>query len=118
MVPRRPPARRRGARVRRAPTGTSARGAWRLPYHRPPAGRKPASILHRRAPFLRRTPHSLARRIFAILRLRRWHVTCCPAFGMDDNAGNLIHTLRHMLRLYMEEFSLVLQVHVYYVTRF
>src|SRR5438094_7721833 len=116
MVPRRPPARRRGARVRRGPTGTSARGACRLPT----TGRRPAgspSILHRRAPFFRRTPHSLARRIRAVLCLRRWHVTCCPACGMDENAGNLIRTLRQKLSMTQEEFAHEIAVTVSTVNR-
>src|SRR5438132_10724435 len=92
----------------RSASAPSAQGDQRArgmqaPYHRPPAGRKPASILHRRAPFFRRTPHSLARRIPAILCLRRWHVTCCPACGMDENAGNLIRTLRQKLSMAQEE---------------
>src|SRR6266516_1618855 len=71
----------------------------------------------RRAPFFRRTPHGLARAIRVVLCLGRWHVTCWPACDMDENAGNLIRTLRQKLGMTQEEFAHEIAVTVSTVNR-
>ena len=64
---------------------------------------------------MRRTPHRLTRRTLVVLCLRRWHVTCCPR--ADENAGNLIRTLRQRLGMTQEEFAHEIAVTVSTVNR-
>jgi len=53
----------------------------------------------------------------AALCVRGWHVTCCPPGNMDENAGNLIRTLRQKLGMTQEEFAHEIAVTVSTVNR-
>src|SRR5262245_21771072 len=78
----------------------------------------------------RRSRQSLTRGTSTILCVRRWHVTCCPlrdactgrssrlrGSDMDENAGNLIRTLRQKLGMTQEEFAHEIAVTVSTVNR-